>query len=423
MGWWIRSPQVQRSLNLSRRLTVDWRLPLAVSSLTVPPMPLELLKKLISIPSQNPMGRDVSGPEFLEGRMSDFLEDYFRSLGVRYERTEIAPGRANVIACYESPGAKRTVLLDAHEDTVPVDGMTIPPYTPTVSDGKIYGRGSCDIKGGMAAMLTAFSRLVKEKPAGAANVVMSCACDEEHTQIGIAAFCKSWNVGDANLLKRRPDVALVAEPTSLDAVVAHRGATRWRIVTHGRACHSSEPRNGVNAIYRMARIVRELEEYAEFVRTQTPPHRLCGPSTLSVGRITGGQSVNVVPDRCEIEIDRRCTPGEDSLQVMPQLEAWLRPRVDFDFEMQPPWIVSRALSDEHNGPLAEELLSSVAEVAGPHQKIGVPYGTHASTISAHGVPSVVFGPGSILQAHTKDEWLPIDELELSAEIYYRFCLR
>jgi acetylornithine deacetylase len=142
-----------------------------------------------------------------------------------------------------------------------------------------------------------------------------------------------------------------------------------------------------------------------------------------VGRITGGQSVNVVPDRCEIEIDRRCTPGEDSLQVMPQLEAWLRPRVDFDFEMQPPWIVSRALSDEHNGPLAEELLLSVAEVAGPHQKIGVPYGTHASTISAYGVPSVVFGPGSILQAHTKDEWLPIDELELSAEIYYRFCLR
>lgn len=386
-------------------------------------MPLELLKQLISIPSQNPMGRAVSGPEFLEGGMSDFLEAYFRQLEVKYERREIAPGRANVVACYESPGAQRTVMLDAHEDTVPVDGMTIPPYTPTVADGKIYGRGSCDIKGGMAAMLTAFARLVKEKPAGAANVVMSCACDEEHTQIGIAALCESWTAGHANLLRRKPDVAIIAEPTSLDAVVAHRGATRWRIITHGRACHSSEPRNGVNAIYRMARIVKELEEYAEVVRTLQPPHRLCGPSTLSVGRITGGQSVNVVPDRCEIEIDRRCIPGENSSQVMQQLEEWLRPRVDFDFEMQPPWIISRALSDDDNGPLADELLSVVARISGTHSKIGVPYGTHASTIAHYGVPSVVFGPGSILQAHTKDEWLPINELELSAEVYYQFCLR
>ena len=173
----------------------------------------------------------------------------------------------------------------------------------------------------------------------------------------------------------------------------------------------------------MARIVTELEEYAEVVRTLNTPHRLCGPSTLSVGRITGGQSVNVVPDRCEIEIDRRCIPGENSLLVMPQLHDWLRPRIDFDFEMQPPWIVSRSLSDEANGPLAEELLSVVAPIAGPRSKIGVPYGTHASTIAAYGVPSVVFGPGSILQAHTKDEWLPIAELELATEAYYQFCLR
>lgn len=386
-------------------------------------MPLELLKQLIAIPSQNTMGRDVSGVEFFEGRMADFLEQYFQNLGVKYERTEVASGRPNLIAVYESPRAQRTILLDAHLDTVPVDGMTIPPYTPTIADGKIYGRGSCDIKGGMAAMLTAFSRLVKDKPAGAANVVMSCACDEEHTQIGIAAFCQSWKTGGSNLLQRKPDMAVIAEPTSLDVVVAHRGATRWRIVTHGRACHSSEPRNGVNAIYRMARIVRELEEYAETVRTLRPPHPLCGPSTLSVGRITGGQSVNVVPDRCEIEIDRRCIPGEDSREVMRQLEEWLKPRVDFEFEMEPPWILSRSLSDQANGPLADELLSVVSDVAGPHQKIGVPYGTHASTIAAFGVPAVVFGPGSILQAHTKDEWLPIHELELAAEVYYRFCLR
>jgi succinyl-diaminopimelate desuccinylase len=386
-------------------------------------MPLNLLKQLISIPSQNPMGRDVSGPEFLEGRLADYVEGFFRDLGVRYERTEIAPGRPNVIAIYESPGAQRTVVLDAHLDTVPVDGMTIPPYTPTIDGGRIYGRGSCDIKGGMAAMLTAFARLVQEKPAGAANVVMSCACDEEHTQIGIEALCASWVKNDPHPLRRTPDVAIIAEPTNLDAVVAHRGATRWRIITRGRACHSSEPRNGINAIYRMGRVLTELEQYAEVVRTLNPPHRLVGPATLSVGRITGGQSVNVVPDFCAIEIDRRVLPGEDRETVIEHLGNWLRPRLDFEIEMEPPYILSRALGDDHNGPLADELLSVVAAVAGPHQKIGVPYGTHASTIASYGVPSVVFGPGSILQAHTKDEWLPLDELELAAEAYYRFCLK
>ncbi|RLS53207.1 MAG: M20 family peptidase [Planctomycetota bacterium] len=386
-------------------------------------MLLPLLQQLISIPSQNPMGRDVSGPEYLEGRLADFVEGFFRDLGVRCERTEIAPGRPNVVGYFESPGAQRTVMLDAHLDTVPVDGMTIPPYSPTIAEGKIYGRGSCDIKGGLAAMLTAFARLVKESPAGAANVVMTCACDEEHTQVGIEALCAAWTRGHANPFRRTPDVALIAEPTNLDAVVAHRGATRWRIITRGRACHSSEPRNGVNAIYRMGRVLAELEQFAEIVRGINPPHRLVGPATLSVGRITGGQSVNVVPDCCTIEIDRRVLPGEDPVAVIDQLGDWLRPRLDFEIEMEPAYIVSRALGDEDNGPLADELLSVVAEVAGPHQKIGVPYGTHASTIASFGVPSVVFGPGSILQAHTKDEWLAIDELELATEVYYRFCLR
>jgi acetylornithine deacetylase len=124
------------------------------------------------------MGRDVSGPEFLEGRLSDFLETFFRGLGVPYERTEVAPGRANVVARFDGTGAVRTVLLDAHQDTVPVDGMVIEPFAPAEPDGRLYGRGACDVKGGLAAMLAAFERLVAERPAGAANVVLSCTCDQ-----------------------------------------------------------------------------------------------------------------------------------------------------------------------------------------------------------------------------------------------------
>ncbi|MBI5761016.1 MAG: M20 family metallopeptidase [Planctomycetales bacterium] len=384
---------------------------------------LDLLKDLIAIPSVNPMGRDLTGPEFFETRLSDYLAQLFRRLDVYHERIELAPGRANVIARFDSPGARSTVLLDAHQDTVPTDGMVIPPFDPVVKDGRIYGRGACDIKGGMAAMLAAFVRLVQERPAGAANVIMSCTCDEESTSIGIRDLVKMWSDPSrrGRLFPQPPDVAIIAEPTSLDVVVAHRGATRWKIRTTGRACHSSRPSDGVNAIYRMAKIVSCLEEYAEQLPRTTPAHPLCGPATLSVGVIQGGSSVNVVPDGCTIDIDRRVIPGEDGHVAMQQVETYLRQRINFDFEMLPPWIAGATLSDDENGPLADRLIQHIAPVAGTKKKIGVAYGTHASRTAAAGVPSVVFGPGSIDQAHTKDEWLPIDELEQASQIYFRFC--
>lgn len=384
---------------------------------------LNLLKDLIAIPSVNPMGRDLTGPDFFETRLSDYLEQLFRRLDVYHERIELAPGRANVIARFDSPGTRSTVLLDAHQDTVPTDGMVIPPFDPVVKDGRIYGRGACDIKGGMAAMLAAFVRLVQERPAGAANVIMSCTCDEESTSIGVRDLVKMWSDPQrlGRLFPQPPDVAIIAEPTSLDVVVAHRGATRWKIRTTGRACHSSRPSDGVNAIYRMAKIVSCLEEYAEQLPRTTPAHPLCGPATLSVGVIQGGSSVNVVPDGCTIDIDRRVIPGEDGHVAMQQVETYLRQRINFDFEMLPPWIAGATLSDDENGSLADRLLQHITPVVGARKKIGVAYGTHASRTAAAGVPSVVFGPGSIDQAHTKDEWLPIDELEQASQIYFRFC--
>ena len=384
--------------------------------------PLPLLQDLIRIPSVNPMGRDLSGPEFFETRVTEYLCEFFRRLQVPFETQEIGPGRMNVVARLDAPGRESagTVILDAHQDTVPIDGMTIPPFEPRLDGNRLYGRGSCDVKGGLAAMLTAFARLATRPSALRRSVVMCCTADEEYQAHGVNRLVKSWSPegrdGGCRLLRERPVAAIVAEPTDLDLVVAHRGATRWKIVTHGRACHSSEPQLGVNAIYRMAQIVRHLEEYAVLLPTQKPAHPLCGPSTLSVGRIEGGQSVNIVPDRCEIEIDRRVIPGEDSLGVMDELKNYLKERVEFEFEMLPPWIVGLALGDQDNGPLADELLRTITAQVGPRRKIGVPYGTNASRYSAAGVPSVVFGPGSIRQAHTKDEWVPVEELRQAANI-------
>lgn len=385
---------------------------------------VELLRDLVAIPSVNPMGREVSGPEFYEGRMSDYLVRFFQQLGTPYERIEIVPGRANVIARFDTPDATTTLLLDAHQDTVPVEGMTIPPFEPTVQDGRVYGRGSCDVKGGMASMLWAFKRLVEERPTGAANVVLSCTCDEEQTSIGIHDLTKLWTEpsGRSKLLTQQPDAAIVAEPTLLHVVVAHRGATRFRIRTRGRACHSSNPSLGTNAIYRMARVLSALEEYATVLPSKIVPHPLCGSATLSVGRIYGGTSVNVVPDDCAIEIDRRVVPGESSSEVIADIHRFLKSQLEFDFEFEPPWIEACTLNNDQNAWLANSLLSQVRQVAGKREAIGVFYGTHASRIAAKGVPSVVFGPGSIDQAHTKDEWIAIDELEKAAEIYFRACV-
>jgi succinyl-diaminopimelate desuccinylase len=384
---------------------------------------VDILSTLISIPSVNPMGQNVDGPIYFEGRVSDWLVGFLGSFGAEYERIEVSPGRDNVVARFDAPGSDFTVLMDAHQDTVPVDGMTINPFEPQIQNGRITGRGACDVKGGMAAMLFAFRRLCQEQPPAAANVVLSCTCDEESTTTGITDLVRYWTTdrGKSKLLATPPDVAVIAEPTLLDVVVAHRGVTRFKIHTAGRACHSSDPAQGVNAIYRMARVVSVLDEYALLLPRTVNPHPLCGGATLSIGRIYGGASVNIVPDECAIEVDRRVIPGEKHDQVKDDIQRYLTERLDFDVEFEPPWIESPALTDADNQQLAESVLSCVARVDGDHSAIGVPYGTHASRTCAGGVPSIVFGPGSIDQAHTKDEFLEIDQLEKAAEVYFQVC--
>lgn len=385
--------------------------------------PVTLLKSLVAIPSVNPMGRALSGDEYLEGRLTEWLVAFLTTHNLPCEVVTIEPGRANVLSRIDVPGARRTILFDAHQDTVPVDGMTIQPFDPVERDGRIYGRGSCDVKGGLASMLSAFVRLAASRPASMPNVVLSMTCDEEATSLGINHLVGSWRgtVPKYQLCPEPPDVAVVAEPTLLDIVVAHRGAVRWKIVTRGRACHSSRPKDGINAIYRMSEVVRCLQQYAETLPDSRPAHRLCGPATLSVGLVSGGSSVNVVPDYCEVDIDRRLLPGESGLDARSEIIQLLASQLPFEVEHLEPYCLSSALGDDLNGELADELMKSIRSGDGEHQVIGVPYGTHASRIAAAGIPAVVFGPGDIAQAHTKDEWIEISELHKASEIYWRFA--
>ncbi len=372
-----------------------------------------LVRDLVALPSVNPMGRALQSPDLYEDRVTAYLEDFFKSLGVAYERQTVAARRDNIVARLDLPGARRTFVFEAHQDTVPTDNMTVDPFGAKVENGRLYGRGACDIKGGMASMLAAFARLARAKPAAACNVVMACTVDEEHTFLGVQ-----------ELVKRglKADMAVVAEPTSLRIVNAHKGVCRWHVTTEGRSCHSSTPELGVNAIYRMGRLLTAIEEYAEQLRaSRSDP--LLGPPTLSVGRVEGGTSVNTVPDRCRIEVDRRLIPGEDPEKVVAEFRLGVeRERgLPFPWQCGPLWINCPALGPERSGELTAKLGACIDAVMGSHQVIAVPYGTDASTLAGGGIPSVVFGPGDIAKAHTADEWVPLDEVEQASEILYRLA--
>jgi acetylornithine deacetylase len=374
----------------------------------------ELLSTLVAIPSVNPMGRNLAGPDVLESRLSDFLESWFRDLGVRCARQSAAPGRDNVLGYYDAPSSRRRVLFDVHQDTVPTDGMVIPPFCPTISDGRLYGRGACDVKGSMAAILAAFARLVRERPSGSASVIVACTVDEEYTHIGSSRLAE---------VDPGAELAIVAEPTSLALVHCHKGAVRWKIRTRGLACHSSTPESGVNAIYRMARVIDALELHG-WALALSQPDPILGPPTLSVGRIEGGQSVNIVPDWCEIEVDRRLIPGEEASGCISRIRDQLQRSLGAAdwIEFDEPSVHLPPLSPRA-GPWLGLLGDAVAVATGRRPEVrGVPFGTDAGPLSAGGTPCVVFGPGHIAQAHTNDEWIELEQVQLAAEAYYQIAL-
>jgi acetylornithine deacetylase len=377
-----------------------------------------LLRDLVATPSVNPMGRPLEGPTVFEHRVTAYVEDFFRGLGVRCHRQTVAPLRDNIVAVHEPADATWTLVLEAHQDTVPTDGMTIDPFGARVEAGRLYGRGACDIKGGMAAMLAAFGRLVRERPPGSARVVMACTVDEEFTFAGVQRLAAD----DLSGGRPGPVWAVVAEPTRLEIVNAHKGAVRWSLLTRGRSCHSSQPELGVNAIYRIGKLLPLVQRYAEQLSRSRADPRL-GPPTLSAGRIEGGTSVNTVPDLCRVEIDRRLVPGENAQNAVAEFEASLRQDAEPDiaFECTQPWLSSPALAAAGSEELVDRLAAAIDAVVGRHQVTAVPYATDAATLAAAGVPSVVFGPGDIARAHTCDECVPLDEVGQASEILYRLA--
>jgi acetylornithine deacetylase len=385
------------------------------------------LADLVRRPSVNPMGRDVSGPEYLEGRITDYLVQRFTAADIPWARQAVAPGRDNVVARLEGtvPGAP-VLLWDAHQDTVPAEGMTVEPFTPLVREGRLYGRGSCDVKGGMAAMLVALDRLRASALPRRATVVFAATINEEFGFTGARALARLWGTAAATavdgpaqaLLAARPVAAIVAEPTGLDLVMQHKGAVRWRIRVRGRACHSACPEQGVNAIYPAGRAILALEQLAAELLRRHADHP-CGAPTLNLGTIRGGAGVNLVPDLTVLEVERRVVPGESPVAARDEVIARVAAACGAaDVEHDPPFLESAGLPDAAADPTAAPWIDALAAAAraggAAARRTAARYGTNASVFAEAGVPSVVFGPGSIAQAHTADEWIELAQVDAAA---------
>ena len=382
-----------------------------------------LLSELVAIESVNPA---YPGGERGEGAVAGFVADYCRGLGLDVWRQAVLPGRENVLARLECPGATRTLLLEAHTDTVSLDasgpnggGGT----TPRVLDGRLYGRGACDTKGALAAMLAALGVLRDRRADLNVHVLLLAAVDEEYRFRGVLRFVEALReqTGDAPLAG-----AIVGEPTALRLVVAHKGCLRTRIHTLGRAAHSSRPETGINAIDAMAGVLAALGVYRDSLAARH--HPLTGSPTLSVGRIWGGTAVNIVPDRCTVEVDRRLIPGEDAAGALAELDAVLaglqREQPALAFEREEPFVADWSLDTPPEAAIVAAAAAACAAAGLDGTPAGVTYGSDASKLWALArVPSIVFGPGDIAQAHTADEFVPLEELPRAAAVYAGAALR
>jgi succinyl-diaminopimelate desuccinylase len=387
----------------------DW-LQLALAAVDADAL-VKLTGDLIRFPSVNPPGGEESIARFLSNR--------FRALGLASELQSIAPGRLNAIGRLGPAGRRPHLVLNGHLDVMPAgEGWSVPAFEPTIRDGRIYGRGSADMKGGLAAMIVAVDAIKRSGAPLNGTVTIAAVADEEGYQAGTRRFVES--VGPA-------DFGIVAEPSGLRPATAQKGDVYLEVTTRGEAAHASAPETGHNAIYDMAALIAELEALAALLRRRAP-HPLLGPPSLSVGTIAGGSVTPIVPDACRITIDRRLLPGEDAARVQAEVEeAVARARTHrpgLDAVVRTLWTFAPA-EIEPDEPIVRAL-QDASELLGRAQP--APFGLSGTTdanllIDPGRIPTVIFGPGDLTVCHKPDEYVPITELVAACQIYVAAILK
>ena len=357
--------------------------------------PLPLLKDLVAANSVNPSL--VAGAPG-EAAAAVVCEAAMRRAGLDVVRQPVLPGRSNVIGVLEGATAGPCVMLCGHIDTVGVDGM-VDPFTPREANGRLYGRGAQDMKGGVAAMIAAAATLAASWPRG--RVIVAAVVDEEHESLGAEALVREWHA----------DAAIVTEPTDLEVAVGHKGFAWLEIVTMGRAAHGSRPAEGRDAIARMGRVLNALEARDLELRAR-PPVPFQGTGSLHASIITGGRELSSYPDRCTLQMERRTVSGEDGAAVLAEAQeilARLR-AADPEFEATARLGTYRSAYSLDVGHTVVAAARDAIQAAGRSgAPTGMSFWTDASILAGAGIPSILLGPGGA-GLHSVEEYVNVEDV-------------
>jgi acetylornithine deacetylase len=372
---------------------------------------IRLLRELVAINSVNPTL--VPGAPG-ERDIADAVASEMRRAGLDVTVEEASPGRPNVVGVVEGRSKGPTVMFCGHTDTVGVADMD-DPFTPVERDGRLYGRGAQDMKGGVAAMIDA-ARVVAERGLPAGRVVVAAVVDEEHSSIGADALVQSW----------RADAAIVTEPTDLAIAVGHKGFAWVEVEVFGRAAHGSRPAEGQDAILRLGRVLTRLEALDRSLQAR-PPHALVGTGSLHASLISGGRELSSYPDRAVLQMERRTTPAEAESDAVAEVRDILTAlaREDATFRATATPMFSRPAYEIPRGHRFPGVLAeALSAVGGSPRMTGASFWTDAAVLGHAGIPSVLFGPGGE-GLHSTVEFVSVADVLLVrdalVEVAKRFC--
>ena len=376
---------------------------------------VDLLKELVATNSVNPsVGR---GPG--ESAIASLLSHRLDSIGGLEVRTQpVTDDRSNVVATMKGSGGGRSLMLNGHMDTVGIDGMIIQPFTPSIQEGMLRGRGACDMKGALAAMIGALKSIMDSGMRLRGDLVFSAVVDEEYKSVGIRKLIQEY----------RTDAAIVGEPTDMKVATAHKGFAWIEIEVKGKAAHGSVPEKGVDAIAHATKIVSEMDKLQQKLNGKV--HPLLGSPKIHTSTIQGGTDWSIIPERCTLRLERRTLPGETITSVMGEIEDIFKiikqENSRFNAAARSPYDMP-PLETPETAQIVQLTQQALAEKTGTRGPvIGVPYWTDAALLSTLGsIPTCLFGPGDIGVAHSADEYVSLEDVLNSARVYsaviQRYC--
>jgi acetylornithine deacetylase len=369
----------------------------------------QLLAELIKIDSVNP---DLVPGGAGEAHIATFIRNWLEEKGFETHWLEKTAGRPSVVGIARGTGGGKVLMLNGHLDTVTIAGMSIPALEPRVEDGRMYGRGSYDMKCGVAAMLVA---AVQAKTLGLrGDVIVACVADEENASIGTSEVTMLQSTGQF-----KADAAIVCEPTNLEMTVAHKGFVWANITTSGKAAHGSRPDLGIDAIAKMGAVLIELERLADRL-AQNSKHPLLGTGSVHASIISGGEERSSYPASCSLEIERRTVPGETPEMVRAELQAIMNvcssrdPNFQANLEIG---LIRQAHECLETEAIVQTLRHHARDVTGLEPRIsGAPYWTDCAILADAGIPSLLYGPSGD-GAHAAIEWVDLESLETCVKVY------